>query len=151
MRRIAVLLLLIVAMTTSAASFAASNAKPTVKKMMEPAAALGGHCPVAYVAVNKAIKGDPRFAVKRDGHRYLFVSADAKKLFEKNPERYTVAYDSWCATAVAFGKKVPSDPTQFTLARGVTYLFSNAEAKSTFDADVAGFIQKADANYPKLK
>ena len=59
---------------TFATSFAGQGAKST------HAPALGGYCPVAYVAMNKAVKGDPRYSVVREGHRYLFSNADARKM-----------------------------------------------------------------------
>lgn len=144
MRRIALLAAALLVALTAGASFAAKPAKHT----SEPA--LGGYCPVAYVAANKAVKGDPKFAVTRAGRTYLFVNADAKKMYVAAPAKYTVGYDSWCATAMAMGQKVKSDPTLFTLHGGVTYLFSNAEAKTAFDADPAMFVKKADAEWSKL-
>jgi hypothetical protein len=112
MRRIALLAAALLVALTAGASFAAKPAKHT----SEPA--LGGYCPVAYVAANKAVKGDPKFAVTRAGRTYLFVNADAKKLYVAAPATYTVGYDSWCATAMAMGQKVKSDPTLFTLHGG---------------------------------
>ena len=67
--------------------------------------AIGGYCPVAYVAAGKALKGDPKYASDHDGKHYLLVNADAKKMFDDNPAKFTIAYDSWCATAVAHGGK----------------------------------------------
>jgi len=61
------------------------------------------------------------------------------------------AYDGLCATAVAQGMKLLSDPTLFTIHNGRAYLFSAAEAKAMFDRDKAGTISKADAEWPKVK
>ena len=112
--------------------------------------ALGGYCPVAYVAMNQAVKGDLKFAMKHKGRRYLFVNADAMKMFKKTPEKFAVSYDSWCATAMAMGQRVASDPTQFTVRAGVTYLFSNAEARQMFDGDAEAMVVKADAAWKQL-
>lgn len=117
---------------------------------MEKEPAIGGYCPVAYVAAGKALKGDRRYSSDHQGRRYLFVSADAKKMFDDNPQKFTLAYDSWCATAMAHGKKVASDPKLFTVHNGVTYLFSTRDAKATFDGDKAGHVGKADANWKKM-
>lgn len=116
------------------------------------AVALGGYCPVAYVAANKALYGDAKFASVVNGHTYHFIDADAKKLFDADPMKFVtpIQYDAWCATALAQGIKVASDPSQFTLAGGKVYLFSNAEAKKAFDKDQAGMIKNADANWKKL-
>ncbi len=80
----------------------------------------------------------------------MFANADAKKMFEADPSKYSVAYDSYCATAMSMGKKLESDPTLFTVEKGVTYLFSSADAKKMFDANPGGVIKKADAQWAKL-
>ena len=53
--------------------------------------------PVAYIQVNKAVKGDAKYSVTRAGHTYLFVNADAKKLYVANPAKFMVGFHgSWC-------------------------------------------------------
>jgi YHS domain-containing protein len=116
----------------------------------ETEVALDGYCPVAYVEMKQAVKGDPAHSTVRDGKTYHFANADAKKMFEKSPARYEVAYDGLCATAVAQNMKMESDPKLFTVHDGRTYLFSTADAKAMFDANKAGTIARADANWPKL-
>lgn len=133
-------------MALAALAQAPGLAQPSMEK--EPA--IGGYCPVAYVAAGKALKGDRRYSSDHQGRRYLFVSGDAKKMFDENPEKFTIAYDSWCATALAHGKKVASDPKLFSVHNGVTYLFSTRDAKATFDGDKTGHIDKADANWKKM-
>ena len=112
--------------------------------------ALGGHCPVAYVAMNKAIEGNPDISLEYKGALYLFANADAKKMFEAEPAKYHVAYDGYCATAVSMGKRFESDPALFTVEDGVTYLFSSAEAKTMFDASPSKVIKKADHQWESL-
>jgi YHS domain-containing protein len=113
-------------------------------------AAIGGYCPVAYTAMDKAVKGDPKFASVHDGKTYHLTNAKAKKMFDKAPEDYTVAYDGWCATAMAQGKKIESDPTLFVVGDGKTYLFSSKKAKAMFNKDAHGTIAKADSNWHTL-
>jgi YHS domain-containing protein len=62
-----------------------------------------------------------------------------------------VAYHGYCATAVAMGKKIPSDPEIFSVRDGVTYLFSSAKAKAMFDEDAAATIAKADRSWASLR
>jgi YHS domain-containing protein len=131
---------------TAVASLAQSEApKPTT------GAALGGYCPVAYVVMNQAVKGDPQQKSEYQGRTYYFANADAKKMFIAAPAKYVPAYDGLCATGVAQGMKLQSDPKLFTIHNGRAYLFSNAEAKTMFDRDKAATIEKADANWPKVK
>lgn len=118
------------------------------QKMHEPA--IGGYCPVAYKAMNKAVKGDTKYSSMHNGETFWFVNADAKAMYDKDPEGYTPEYHNYCATGVAMGMKIVSDPTVFTVHDGKTYLFSNKEAKAMFDKDMAGMVTKADKNWPSV-
>jgi len=120
--------ILVVALLLSAASLSIVSAEEQAKTEV----ALDGYCPVAYAAMNKAVKGDPQFASEYQGKTYYLANGDAKKVFDKAPEDYVVAYDGWCATAMAKGMKIESDPTIFVVRDGKTYLFSNEEAKAMF-------------------
>lgn len=114
-------------------------------------AEIQGYCPVAYGLAHKAIKGKPEFASTAEGKLYYFASAQAKQAFDAEPRKFRIAYDGLCATNVALGKRVKSDPTLFVLRDGLTYLFSSAEARRAFEADPAGTIAKADARWPRLR
>ena len=112
--------------------------------------ALGGYCPVAYVEMKQAVKGNPDISLDYAGKHYVLANADAKKMFKADPSKYHVTYDGYCATAMSMGKKLESDPTSFASEGGVTYLFSSAEAKKMFDAAPAGFIEKANTQWASL-
>jgi YHS domain-containing protein len=112
--------------------------------------ALDGYCPVAYAAMGKAVKGDPKFASEYHGTTYYLANGKAKKMFDKAPEDYVVAYDGWCATGMAHGMKVESDPAVFVVRNGKTYLFSNDEAKAMFTEDAASVVAMADKNWPEV-
>jgi YHS domain-containing protein len=71
-------------------------------------------------------------------------------MFDKAPEDYAVAYDGRCATGMAHGMKVESDPTLFVVQDGRTYLFSNEEARAMFLGDAASVVAKADTNWPTV-
>jgi len=85
--------------------------------------ALDGYCPVAYVAANKAIKGKPEYLSTHNGIDYLFINADAKAMFDKEPTKFLPAYGGWCALGMALGDKFPVDPTNFKVIDGKAYLF----------------------------
>ena len=116
----------------------------------QSAHALGGYCPVAYVAMNQAMKGNPAISSTHQGKTYLFANADAKKMFDEAPAKYVPAYEGICATGVAMGMKLESKPELFTIHNGKAYLVSDQKAKGMFDQDKAGLIAKADANWPKV-
>lgn len=114
--------------------------------------ALGGYCPVAYVKMQQAVFGDPKFASEYQGRLYYSSNADAKAMFDKDPASYadTVKYDGYCATAVSMGKKIPADPNIFSAVDGKIYFFSSAEAKAMFDKDSKSYITKGDKSWTKL-
>ncbi len=144
MRRLVPLLAAALIALTAGTSGAAKDAK------LSHAPALQGYFPVAYVAMNKAVKGDPKVSSTFEGHRYLFTNADAKKMFDADPAKYQVAYDGWCATAVSMGKKLKSDPKLFAVHGGKAYLFSSGDAKKAFDGMPDGIIMKADEHWAAL-
>lgn len=114
---------------------------------------LGGYCSVAYVAANKALYGDPKYQSDHEGKTYYFINGDAKQVFDKEPSKFAKAikYDGYCATGVALGKKLLTDPTLFSNVDGKVYLFSSKDAKDAFDKDSKGMAAKAEANWPQLK
>lgn len=64
----------------------------TFKKNPAPYAdadlALGGHCAVCKVEMNKDVAGKPEFAVDYQGQRYLFPDAKTRDMFLAHPEKY---------------------------------------------------------------
>lgn len=124
------------------------NAQTAKKQKKE--VALHQYCPVAYAAMNKAVKGDAKYSSVFKGETYYFVNGEAKKMFDADPAKYLPKYDGYCATALAMGKKIESDPQIFTVYKGTTYLFSNKMAKETFDKDTEMTIKKADKNLALL-
>ncbi len=112
--------------------------------------ALKQYCPVAYIAMGKALKGDAKFVSTFKGKKYYLLNADAKKMFDADPEKYLPKYDGYCATAVAMGQKLESDPEIFTIYEGATYLFSSKEAKAEFDKHPEATIAMADKQFAAL-
>lgn len=128
--------------------------KPMQSEAPKPAAhgpALDGFCPVAYVEMKQAVKGNPQHTSTHQGRTFHFANAEAKQMFDQAPAKYLPAYDGLCATGVSMGMKLPADAKLFTVREGRTFLFSDAEAKAMFDKDAAGVTARADANWPKVK
>ena len=113
--------------------------------------ALDGYCPVCYIAAEKAVKGTDEFAVEHDGRTYLFVSADAMKAFQAEPDKFLPQYDGLCAYGMAFGKKFESDPTVFSVVDGKLYLNKDKSIGKKFNEDPEGFIAKADPEWKAIK
>ena len=85
--------------------------------------ALEGYCPVAYFAVNKPVMGKPEHASTHNGVTYHFVSVDAKRAFDADPEKYIPAYGGWCAFGMSVQDKFPVDPRNFKIVNGKLLLF----------------------------
>jgi YHS domain-containing protein len=126
-------------------SINAQNTKSADKKFE-----LDGYCPVAYLVMEKSVKGDAKYSSTYEGKTYYIANADAKKMFDADPKKYLPKYDGYCATAVAMGKLIESDPQLFSVYNGATYLFSNKMAKESFDKDPKMTIKNADKNYAAL-
>lgn len=117
--------------------------------------ALEGYCPVAYFAVNKAVRGKPEFASTHDGVTYHFVSADAKKAFDAEPEQYLPAFGGWCAFGMAISDKFPVDPTCFKIVDGRLMLFlrnANVDALQLWNqGEERELLDKANAHWTKVR
>ena len=113
--------------------------------------ALEGYCPVAYFAVNKPVRGKPEYASVYRNVTYHFVSADAKKLFDKDPEKYLPAYGGWCAFGMHVKDKFPVDPTKFKIVNGRLLLFlanQNVDALELWNGgDEQQQLTNADAHW----
>lgn len=116
--------------------------------------ALEGYCPVAYFAVNKAVRGKPEFASTHDGVTYHFVSTDAKKAFDAEPDKYLPAFGGWCAFGMAVSDKFPVDPTRFKIVNGRLMLFlrnAKVDALELWNqGDQRGLLEKATAHWTKV-
>ena len=116
--------------------------------------ALEGYCPVAYFAVNKPVLGKSEHASTHNGVTYHFVSADAKKAFDRKPEKYIPAYVGLCALGMAVKDKFPVDPRNFKIVDGKLMLFlrnKDVDALKLWnDGDESELIAKADDHWKKI-
>ena len=116
--------------------------------------ALEGYCLVAYFAVDKAVRGRPEFASTHNDVTYHFVSADAKKAFDADPEKYIPAFGGWCAFGMAVSDKFPVDPTNFKILDGRLLLFlknRNVDASELWHkGEERKLIKKAEAHWAKV-
>lgn len=116
--------------------------------------ALEGYCPVAYFAVDKAVRGKPEFASTYEDVTYHLVSADAKKAFDASPEKYVPAFGGWCAFGMAVHDKFPVDPTKFKIVGGRLLVFlnnKNVDAQKLWNSgDEKELLEKAEAHWAKV-
>lgn len=84
--------ILTLAAALSLAGAAFGNHEPGHKVLVlknKEGAAILGYDAVAYFTDNKAQKGSPKFVSEYEGAKYLFVSAEHKALFDKEPMKYS--------------------------------------------------------------
>lgn len=114
-------------------------------------AAIGGYDAVAYFTEGKPIKGDSTFKVTYEGASWFFASKENADKFKAAPEKYAPQYGGYCAFGCSRGYKAKTSPDAWTIVDGKLYLNYNTEVRETWNNDHQGYIQKADANWPKVK
>ena len=159
--------LVIAALLAGSALFLSANANATISNkeatsraylhsynLPSSGVALEGYCPVAYFAADKALQGKPEFASTFNDVTYWFVSADAKAMFDKDPEQYLPEYGGWCAFGMAVEDKFPVDPTNFAIVDGRLLLFlrnAGVDALELWkDGKERDLLKKADAHWAKV-
>ena len=112
---------------------------------------VNGYCPVSYQTEKKAVTGDPKFTAAWQGYTYRLASAEAKKIFLKDPARYAPQYHGYCATSILGNIRREGKPELFRVVKDRTYIFNNKAALKQFEANTAETIKAADAKWAKLK
>ena len=110
-----------------------------------------GHDVVSYFADAKPAAGKDSYTVEHAGLKWQFASAEHRDLFRADPAKYVPQYGGFCSWGVANGKLFDVDPVNgWRVVNGKLYLNFNADIQKVFDKDAAGFIARADANWPGL-
>lgn len=110
-----------------------------------------GYDVVSYFTDGKPAVGSADFTSDYSGVTWRFVSKEHRDLFAKAPAKYAPQYGGFCTWGVAAGKLFDVDPVNgWTIHDGKLYLNFNAELNGVFAGDPAGFIAKAEKNWPKL-
>lgn len=115
--------------------------------------AIQGYDPVAYHTQKKAVKGKPEYTAQHAGGMYFFATAENRDAFINEPLKYAPEYGGWCATALAYGKKVEIDPESFKVTGGRLFLFYKsllADARKDWNKDEGNLTKKADENWKKF-
>jgi YHS domain-containing protein len=113
-------------------------------------AAIRGYDPVAYFTDSKPVKGDAKYSYSWKGATWRFASAANRDAFAASPEKYAPQYGGYCAYGVASGYAVSTVPEAWTVRDGKLYLNYSTGVQKDWLRDPAGFIHKADGNWPKV-
>lgn len=113
--------------------------------------AINGYDAVAYFTQNKAVKSEKQFAVVYKNATWYFSTNENKEAFKKDPVKYAPQYGGYCAYGCCRGYKAKTEADDFTIVDGKLYLNYNLDVRKLWNKDQAGFIKKANDNWPKVK
>ncbi len=126
----------------------AAGGKP--QRYVQNGFALNGYDAVAYFTQSQAVKGDPRFELTWDGARWRFASLENKRRFESDPTRFAPQFGGYCAYAVSQGYTASGDPEAWSVVNGKLYVNYSPSVRQTWEKDKAGYIKKAEKNWPAV-
>ena len=114
-----------------------------------------GYSPISYFEKNKAEMGLSKFSTKYKGKIYWFTSEDQIMTFKKNPDQYIPTFEAFCPYALALGRKVGIDPTNFKIVAGQLLLFHRTDEVDSLKAFNASanqdeILRRAKENYLSL-
>lgn len=109
---------------------------------------LQGYDPVAYFTQMKAVKGNAAYSARYHGATYWFSSEANANMFKDHPEMFAPQYGAFCGYAMALNKLRPINPELFDVIDGRLILQHSPDAYEKFHQDVAGYVMKADGNWP---
>lgn len=112
--------------------------------------AIRGYDPVAYFDSAKPIAGSPQFTARYKSATFRFASEANRERFLAAPERYAPQYGGFCAYGTAGGYKADIDPAAWSIVDGKLYLNYSPRIRSSWNKDQAGYIAKADRQWPSV-
>lgn len=110
--------------------------------------AINGYDTVAYFTMGKPTKGKADIAVMWKGVIWWFASQAHREKFEANPRAFAPQYGGYCAYGVSNGDRVGSEPKAWHIADGKLYLIRTFYVRTLWQLDVAGNVERANANWP---
>jgi YHS domain-containing protein len=124
---------------------------PPTPIFAEDGLAIRGTDPVAYFREGRPVVGDAAFEADWKGTRWRFASARNRDDFLATPERFAPQYGGFCAWAVAArGKLYSTQPENWSVVDGKLYLNFNDDIQRKWEADIDGFITRADKRWPEI-
>ena len=113
--------------------------------------AVGGYDAVAYFTQGEPVRGDRDFITEWRGANWRFASQDNLDLFLADPESYAPQYGGYCAWAMANGDFAKGDPEYWRIVDGKLYLNYDANIQQRWEADIPGFIERANVNWAEFE
>ncbi len=110
-----------------------------------------GHDPVAYFAMGKPTRGDPKIKVSLPERTYYFVNEEHRRLFIANPARYEPQHGGFCSNGTPFRIKLGSDPTEWEIYQGRLFIFGDIIGHSFWLLDPKFNVTHADRVWDEIK
>lgn len=110
--------------------------------------ALEGHDPVAFFTEARAVKGSREHTATWQGATYWFSSAETRAAFEAEPAKYAPAFGGYCAYGASRGYAASVEIGTWQIVDGRLILNYSQSVKRRFNEDRAGYLQKADREWP---
>jgi YHS domain-containing protein len=111
--------------------------------------ALHGYDAVSYFE-NDPVPGSYAFSYNYGEATWRFVSAENRKKFARDPQKYLPQFGGYCAKAVSDNDTADIDPLAYRIVRGKLYLNYDAKIQRLWEKDMTGRIAKAEKNWPTL-
>jgi YHS domain-containing protein len=127
-----------------------ASAKDPVYTSTFSSLAVSGYDPVAYFTEGKPVEGRSEFEYEWMGATWRFASKEHLETFKADPEAFAPQYGGYCAWAVSQGYTASSDPEAWRIVDGKLYLNYSFDIQQRWEKDIPGFIQSANANWPKV-
>lgn len=114
--------------------------------------AIAGYDTVSY-HTGKPVEGKADITAAYEGVTYRFASEANKAKFLEKPDFFKPAYGGWCASAMAFGKKVEIDPLNYKLVNHRLMLFYKSflkNARSDWNEHEKEWLPEADKHWKEI-
>lgn len=113
--------------------------------------AVGGYDVVSLFEGNgEGVEGSKDYTTEYQGAEWRFTDAASLAKFEADPASYMPEYGGYCAWALASGNLAWGNPENANMVDGKLYLNYNDAIERRWLADVPGFIEAADAEWPEV-
>ncbi len=129
---------------SSAANFAPVNTNGS-------GLAVGGYDPVAFFAVNDAVRGDKKYEFAWNGAKWHFASAENLEKFKADPVAYAPQFGGYCSYAVSRGYTADGDPMTWKIVEGKLYLNYNQKVKEEWEKEQLRFIEDGTRNWVEFR
>jgi YHS domain-containing protein len=134
----------------SSMAFTPSYAKDAIYTSFLNNKAISGYDAVSYFQESGPKEGLNDFKLSYMDADWYFTSQENLDLFTANPEKYAPQYGGYCAYAVALGSTAKGDPLQWHVENEKLYLNVNKSIKKKWLADIDGYLEKSEKNWPNV-